>query len=198
MWNDKTFSYNAFLENKCRKITDQSWLVDFPTLAIHESPNKVWEKIQPIGVNKEKESRLGDYSDKYGIHYNIQLKKEFYSEKNILQIQNDLINRVYKASCNRYIIPKQNKDMLLNIMPFFYQTYGYDNPTNIDEQIKRINKIMIDSIMPDVIANIEMQLDYISNKLDKDGLPTIPDYSLLYPINVNMKGSKVKLSRSFS
>ena len=78
------------------------------------------------------------------------LEQMFFSAENIQIIQNAIKANVYKLSDNRYILPNQNINNLKIVMRGMYLQYAEHFPNNIKEQIERLNKIVLDYVVPNV------------------------------------------------
>ena len=79
-----------------------------------------------------------------------QLASVFFCAQNIQIIQNGLRAGVYKMSKNKIVIPPQNVDNLKIIMRSTYLQHAEHLPTNITQQVERLNKIVWDYVIPTV------------------------------------------------
>lgn len=79
-----------------------------------------------------------------------QLARVFFCAGNIQIIQNGLRAGVYKMSKNKIVIPPQNVDNLKVIMRSTYLQHAEHLPTNITQQVERLNKIVWDYVIPTV------------------------------------------------
>lgn len=87
----------------------------------------------------------------------------FFSRENVDIIQQGLINYVYNKSNGEYKIGKQSEQELNIIMRSIYFTYGKNLNYNIKEQIRDLNKHVIEWSAERIITNIQQYLDYKVN-----------------------------------
>jgi hypothetical protein len=85
----------------------------------------------------------------------------FFSNDNIDLIQKQLILSVYKKLNTK--IPYQNNESLLIVMRRIYKEHCIHQNCNITEQIRTLNNITVDAILPDVLANITQHFEYIKH-----------------------------------
>jgi hypothetical protein len=120
----------------------------------------------------------------------------FFSDTNIQNIQNILKYLVHKI--NGYIIDNQSVTELLIIMRGIFLEYSL-HPKLIDEsmsdaekqeltikytnEVKRLNQIVIDQILPKVVSQIKQYLDYLRDASEQP-------YYMDKPENVSIQGQK--------
>jgi hypothetical protein len=120
----------------------------------------------------------------------------FFSDKNIQNIQNMLKYLVHKQ--NGYIIDDQSVTELLIIMRGIFLEYSL-HPKLIDEsmsdqeknelkikytnEVKRLNKLVIDYIVPKVVSQMQQYLDYLKDASEQP-------YYMDKPQNVSIQGQK--------
>lgn len=120
----------------------------------------------------------------------------FFSDKNIRNIQNMLKYLVYKE--NGYIIDDQSVTELLIIMRGIFLEYSL-HPKLIDEsmsdeeknilkikytnEVKRLNQLVIDYIVPKVISQIQQYVNYLKDASEQP-------YYMDKPQNVSIQGQK--------
>lgn len=102
--------------------------------------------------NLTKTSECSDY---------INIKDLFLSDENIDLINKKLILTVWRQSNYKYKIGNQSKDKLIVVMLYIYEEYGRNLPFNIKEQITDLNKYTINSIVPDIMTNIDQYFGYL-------------------------------------
>ncbi len=78
------------------------------------------------------------------------LEKAFFSSENIGILQNAMKGNVYRLSGNRYILPNQNIDHLKIVMRGMYLQYAEHYIENIRGQIERLNKLVLDYVVPNL------------------------------------------------
>jgi hypothetical protein len=99
---------------------------------------------------------------------NTSLSIAFFSKNNINKIQNEIVKEVYNKSYKKYAICTQSEQELLIIMRSYYLQYGRNLPNNINEQIERLNSMVIEWSSNEIITNIEQYLKY------KENVSTLP------------------------
>jgi hypothetical protein len=107
------------------------------------------------------------------------LNSEYFSQKNISKIQ-FLIKTKIKSKTGVTIQTEQNVEDLLDKMCETYREYATNYPTHIQQQVDKLNKILIDSIVPGAITNIKQYLHYIKDI-------TQPIKTMDRPLNVSSK-----------
>jgi hypothetical protein len=78
------------------------------------------------------------------------LSMAFFSKVIIHILQKGIRAGVYQRSQNQTVIPPQNVDVLKIIMRSTYLQYAEHRPTNIREQIARLNQLVLDYCVPTV------------------------------------------------
>jgi hypothetical protein len=78
------------------------------------------------------------------------LEQVFFCAENIQIIQNAIKANVYKLSGNRYILPNQSIQNLKIIMRSMYLQYAEHYADNIKSQVERLNKLVLDFVIPNV------------------------------------------------
>lgn len=82
----------------------------------------------------------------------------FFSKHNIDLIQDNIRYEVYNQS--NHIIDRQSDRELSIIMRSFYLQYGHNNPDNLLEEIKYLNKSVVEYCVPKIISNLTQYLGY--------------------------------------
>ena len=127
-----------------------------------ENPDARFQMFERVEVrNKATEYRdavKGDFQETI-------LSKVFFSAGNIQIIQNGLRAGVYKKSEERQlIIPNQNIDVLKQIMRHIFLQYAVFQPTNITEQVERLNQYVLDYTIPKVYSESIGYLKYLEDQ----------------------------------
>lgn len=78
------------------------------------------------------------------------LSRAFFSAENVQILQNGLRAGVYEMSKNQYVIAPQNVDTLKVIMRSIFLQYAEHIPTQITEQIERLNQLVLNYAVPTV------------------------------------------------
>lgn len=91
------------------------------------------------------------------------LSKLFFSKENIQLLQNAIRSGVYEKSNKQYIVKQQDCDTLKIIMRSVFLQVAQNQPTNITEQIKALNKYVIDYCIHEVYEEAKMYIRYLSD-----------------------------------
>ena len=89
------------------------------------------------------------------------IKETYYSENNIAIIQNMLQKKIYESTPNKYIIPLQKREHLIQIMDGIYHDYAQHLPFNQKEQVITLNNILVDTCYPYIIKQIDGIYNYV-------------------------------------
>ena len=89
------------------------------------------------------------------------LSRVFFSGENIQIIQNGLRAGVYELSKHEIVIPPQNIDQMKIIMRSMYFQFAEHHPDNVKGQVERLNKIVLDEIIPKVYGEAIGYLKYM-------------------------------------
>jgi hypothetical protein len=95
------------------------------------------------------------------------LSEAFFSFENRTIIQNAIRAEIYKLSNNTYIIDRQDPDQLYIIMKGIFLQNSDNLDTNIKEQIKTLNTLVIAYSVPRVYTEL---LTYLKYKVDASTL----------------------------
>lgn len=106
----------------------------------------------------------------------------FFSSKNITNLQNIIRLRVYKKI--KMKIARQSDNELVVIMKSVFVTYTKNMDSNYTQQIKILNEIVLDEVMPKLLADLEMYKYYLK---DKNTSYTLIDR----PIYLSSSGTRV-------
>ena len=83
----------------------------------------------------------------------------YFSNENIDIIQKQIILAVFKQMDTR--IPYQSMESLLIVMRRIFNENCTHQPCNFTEQIRELNTLTVDAILPDLLANVRLQFDYM-------------------------------------
>lgn len=95
------------------------------------------------------------------IHTTTKLNFSFFSPQNIKIIQNAIRFEVWRRTDNQHLISEQNETELGIIMRAIYLQYGKNLPDNIKEQVEELNNLVIETVVPKVIVQIEQYISYL-------------------------------------
>ena len=119
----------------------------------------------------------------YGTLSRSTLSDAFFSQKNMENLQDNLRYRVYVASGGEFQIGKQDNTELLVIMRAVFLQYAKHMPTMITQQIRELNRQVIEYILPKIISEVKQWIFY-SQQLES--LPTL----IPLPVNLSNKGTR--------
>lgn len=88
------------------------------------------------------------------------LTKLYFCDQNIKIIQKQLIMGVYKKTNGEFIIEPQDERDLLIVMKQIFLSNATHLPYNYKDQIRYLNNITVDEILPDLVSQVYMQNGY--------------------------------------
>ena len=91
------------------------------------------------------------------------VSETFFSKENIDILQEGIINSVYNTSQGKYKIGRQSDQELTIIMRSIYFQYGKNNNFNVIEQVRELNRIVINWCVDEIITNINQYMNYKTN-----------------------------------
>jgi hypothetical protein len=91
------------------------------------------------------------------------LSNAFFSEQNIIIIQNGIRAGVYKRSNGQYTIGSQDCDSLKIVMRSVFLQNSANQPNNITQQITQLNKIVLDYCIQQVYSEAQGYMKYIDD-----------------------------------
>ena len=94
------------------------------------------------------------------IQTNSLLSKSYFNKDNFEQIQHMIRYNVYIRSGKKHIIGRQSDMQLQIIMRSIYLQNAKNQESNINEQIKELNKLVLDYCIPNILVGIEQYHQY--------------------------------------
>ena len=91
------------------------------------------------------------------------LSQAFFSQQNIQIIQNGIRAGVYHKSNGQYVIGPQDCDSLKIIMRSVFLQHAANQPTNINNQIAELNKIVLNYCIQQVYSEAQGYMKYIDD-----------------------------------
>lgn len=79
----------------------------------------------------------------------------FFSEKNINALQEGIRYRIYNETNGKHIIGRQSDTDLKIIMRSIYLQYSKNLPNNIVEQVRELNKKVLDWSIKEILSNLK-------------------------------------------
>ena len=109
------------------------------------------------------------------------LARAFFSPENMNVIQNNL--RIVVREKTGYTIGRQSDEQVVIIMRGIYTLYANNTKGNVDEEVRRLNAIVLSELAPMVGTGIAAYLGYLRDSTQM----YVP---MDRPKNMSMKGSK--------
>lgn len=88
------------------------------------------------------------------------LSNVFFSKQNIDYLQNRIIQRVYELSEGRHKIGRQSDTELEIVMRSIYLQFSLNQASNIKEQIRQLDDMVINEVCPSILTAVEQYLQY--------------------------------------
>jgi len=152
-------------------------------------------RIDILSTNIQQDKPFDLYSDNQNVNFykknslksiqtNSLLSTTFFSEDNFEQLQNMIRYNVYLQSNKRHIIDRQSNTQLQIIMRSIYLQNAKNLDTNINGQIRELNKLVLDYCIPNILSGLEQYLQY------KKSVSTLPEPLPLAKPNINPNNNK--------
>lgn len=97
-----------------------------------------------------------------GLHSNTEMSKLFFSDKNIRRLQKKIRNEIFYRTDGefRLDVDQEQRD-LFTVMRATYFEHGRFYPNQVVRQVKRLNQIVVNEIVPGIITEIKQEYGYI-------------------------------------
>jgi hypothetical protein len=125
------------------------------------NPNARFQMFEKIAVNNKATEHRDALNGNW--EHNV-IAQVFFSTENIQIIQNGLRAGVYKMSNSKILIPPQNINNLKIVMRSTYLQYAEHYPSNIREQVAKLNKLVLDWCIPEVYGEAVAYLNYCQDQ----------------------------------
>ena len=89
------------------------------------------------------------------------LSLAYFSSENIMMVQNGIRKGVYDKSKGQYLVGNQSEDVLKVIMRSTFLQYSANMPDKITDQIKSLNKIVLDYCIKQVYGEAQGYQQYL-------------------------------------
>lgn len=96
-----------------------------------------------------------------GLWSSTPLSQAFFSQQNILMIQNGIRAGVYNRSNGQYVIGPQDCDALKIIMRSVFLQHAANQPENVSGQIQQLNQIVLDYCIHHVYTEAQGYMKYL-------------------------------------
>lgn len=119
-----------------------------------------------------------------GLQANSELSKTFFSDVNMKRLQKMIRKEIFEKTHGKYRldVDQDERDLLIT-MRAVYLEFGRYLPGQKVRQIKRMNKKVIDAVVPSMITEIKQYYGY----LDEINNPIKP---IMRPVNVSSAGRR--------
>jgi hypothetical protein len=118
-----------------------------------------------------------------GIQQESILSKIFFHPKNVDLIQKRIIAQVFRITNGKFLIEKQDDADLQIVMRSIFTQHAKHLPDNIKEQIRELDFIVADEVVPDIVSEIMAYVGYIDRAFG-------PIQIMDHPENVSNTGLK--------
>lgn len=116
---------------------------------------------------------------------NTPLSEMFFGDENVKRLQKRIKREVYNRSNKKIkVLTDQDREDLIIPMRAVYFDNAKHLPTNIPHQVKILNELVINYIMPDLMTNVKQYFDYI-----RDINSPLKAHNV--PLDVNHAGRKI-------
>ena len=88
------------------------------------------------------------------------LSSTFFSEENIVALQHGIRSGVYERSNGKYKIGNQSYDELKTIMRSIFLQYAQNLSSNIIDQVKTLNNLVLEYAIPQVYGEAKSYMQY--------------------------------------
>ena len=175
--NNTTLLTQAIYDNNSQSILDLSQYNGRVNIVEPENPDARFQMQEKNAVR----NKATPYNEALtGQIENNALSQVFFSAENIQIIQNGLRAGVYKLSDNKFVIPQQNMDTLKIVMRVMFMQYAEYQPDQVTKQVERLNKIVLDYVIPSVYGESLGYLKYLQDQS-----------TLVVPIQLPMQSDRV-------
>jgi hypothetical protein len=93
-----------------------------------------------------------------GLYNENDLSRKFFSSKNIIAIQTAITTNIKQMT--DYTVPPQNEELVKNMMWNVYMEFCAHMPDKIDEQIKSLNRKVLEQSIPSIVESIKADIKY--------------------------------------
>jgi len=111
-----------------------------------------------------------------GIQEETILSKIFFSPQNVDLIQKQIITAVFKRTNGKYLIEKQREADLQIIMRSMFLQHARHVPDHLTEQIRELNNLVTDDVVPNVITEINAYIGYLERAFAPRQIMDRPEY----------------------
>ena len=96
-----------------------------------------------------------------GIWSSDAISDRFFSQENVDYIQTQIQERIYQKTQGKYTIDKQDCTALFVIMRVFFLQYATNNNDHIEQQLCKLNEIVLGYCVNNVYSELNMYVKYL-------------------------------------
>jgi len=93
-----------------------------------------------------------------------QLAESYFSADNLQSIQDGVKQAIYEKSAGSITVPNRDVDQMKTVMRDVYLQYAEHSPTDIAGQVARLNKIVLDIVVPKAYSEAQGYLKYLQDQ----------------------------------
>ena len=87
----------------------------------------------------------------------------YFSQVNVDYLQTEIISRIFDKTNKQHVIGKQSEEELLIVMRSIYLQHGKNMDTHLDEQVDKLNELVLDYCVDNVYSNLVQYIGYIDD-----------------------------------
>lgn len=162
MAQNSKFTPDSYIARQNKIITGETPYNGRVNLEEPENINARFHMFEKIAIK----NKATEYRDPLiGVFENTLLSNVFFSQGNVQILQNGLRAGVYNRSGARaLVIPPQSIDVLKTFMRDTFINYSTFESTNITEQVSRLNKLLLEQLVPVLYSEAIGYLKYLEDQ----------------------------------
>lgn len=98
-----------------------------------------------------------------GIFVKTPLNYLFFHKQNIQKIQNKLRYNIWVMTKNQVVISEQKESEIFIVMRSIFLRYSKHLPIELTDQIRELNNIVVDTIVPKLLTNVKAHMKYLED-----------------------------------
>ena len=148
--------------------------MSLPKGAVNKALSKNILKTPFIMFQSHKDDYENMSHDLGDVHDSV-LSKLFFNPNNIDIIQKKIITEIFRRSNAEYLIEKQNELDLQIVMRSIFIQHAKHLPYNIKEQIKELNDLVVDEVIPGIFSEIKAYFGYLESVFGERKIMDLPE-----------------------
>lgn len=110
-----------------------------------------------------------------GVQVETNFSKIFFSPENVNLLQRQIIMEVFKRTNGEYLIEKQSEEDLQVVMRSIYIQHARHAPNDFQGQIKELNYLITDDVVPGIISEINAYNGYLERAFAPRKIMDLPE-----------------------